>query len=204
MFSKTFFSRLKHANDVTIMTGAGVSADIAYPQTSIDMRNTAGIDRSAFDADASIASTLSAWAPSAKPALGHYSFLDIDKKLSNLHLMTTTADGLHTKAGLENVMELNGTFADPSTLRFKGEAVASGALNRANEVSAVCEVFILVGVELLDDKIESLPYMAKGNGCYMAEISAGETDMTRHCNETLHGDVNDWLVKLSMIINKVF
>lgn len=175
---------------------------INYPQTgNLNFRNTASIER---QAGLSALSELNSWVTTAKPTLGHYALVDMDNKISNLNILTTTADGLHIKAGNENTMELNGNFASADSLRFLNEDVAKPVMDKAIQASAECEVFILCGVELLDPKIESLPFMAKGNGCYMAEISETETEMSQHCNEKLFGDVADWLLKVSMIINKVF
>lgn len=202
MFSKTFFSRLKHASDVTIITGSGMVKTVSYPQTgTLDFRNTASIERQTGQ---SALTELATWVASVKPTLGHYALVDMDKKISNLNILTTTADSLHLKAGNENTMELNGNFSNANSLRFLNEDVEKSVMDKAIQASAECEVFILCGVELLDPKIESLPFMAKGNGCYMAEIAEAETEMSRHCNEKIYGDVADWLLKLSMIINKVF
>lgn len=207
MFSKTFFTRLKHANDVTFLTGSGLLENLNIPTFGgVDMSETHRVAKGDFIGQPA-AEAFGKWVetelPSIKPTLGHYAFVDMAKKLANLHLMTINVEGLHQKAGSMEVIEINGN-AQEGSIRFEGEQPNSYMLDRANEVSAICEVFVLVGVKNMDKVIEVFPYLSKGNGSYVVEIAPEETDFTRHCNEALQGDVSDWLTKISLIINKLF
>lgn len=214
MFSKTFFSRLKAANDVTVMTGPNLGLSNKIPLFNGKNYNIDGFgSKKDYENDANLVKSFHDWKTNefskCNPTLGHYSLIDISKRLSNLHIITTNSDNLHQKAGSPDVIELNGNFVNTEAgkipnIRWEDEAISAAESEKAYDVSAICEVFILIGAGTLKKDESTFPFLAKGNGCYMIEIEAGESEFTSHCNEHLHGDVSQILTNISMIITKVF
>jgi NAD-dependent deacetylase len=222
MFTKTFFSRLKAANDVTVLTGPGVNLKSKIPLfKGQDVTDTGYLpsdllSKSNFLSNTDLAQEWLHWRDTelkkVKPSLAHYALIDIASKLSNLHIITLNNDGLHHKATSENIIELNGNVFNETTenghkipsIRWQGSSLIASAMSKANEVSAICEMFIMIGCGTLKSEESVYPFLAKGNGCFMVEISEKETDMTRHCNEKFIGDIHDFLPKLALIIQKVF
>ncbi|MEJ2052841.1 MAG: Sir2 family NAD-dependent protein deacetylase [Calditrichaceae bacterium] len=68
------------------------------------------------------------------------------------------------------------------------ESVPQKTVAAVNQAAATSEVFISIGVPEPPKIVESLPFVAKGNGAYLLEISSGETELTQHTNEFLKGD----------------
>lgn len=165
----------------------------------------------------------------SRPSLAHYSMVDLDQKLTGLTLLNKSTDGLQTTAGIDSVINLSGSLYEdictdcnsislnnlssscPSceagilkpNVRWFGEGLnAKGKADAASTV-AECEVFIALGVSDLDDDISVFPFMAKGNGSYVVEISEKKSCISSHCNESLRADVNEILPKFAMLINQI-
>ena len=80
-----------------------------------------------------------------------------------------------------------GSVLRPDVVLF-GEELNKKVLAKAQEVSAVCEVFISIGTSSLVEPAASLPYIAKGNGAYLLEINTERTDLSNNCDEVITGD----------------
>jgi NAD-dependent deacetylase len=120
MFSEKLLLRLKHASGITVLTGAGISAESGVPT----FRGKDGLwenhkveelaTMEAFKKDPSQFWKFYNWRRNLlkeiKPNLGHYAFVDFERIYPEFNLITQNVDGLHTAAGNKNVIELHGNI----------------------------------------------------------------------------------------------
>ena len=211
MFSKNFFVRLKHATDITILYGDEIVESLPIPDFKGAAVNKLTFQpeniKSMTDYDANRDDYL-VWRDNIKktlkPSLAHYSLVDVQSLFDSVHFVTTECSGLGKEAGLKNLVELNKNIKNYEHPRWFSETVDEDTYKRASSGAAVCEVFIIAGYTVMDEMASKLPFIAKGNGCYMVEVSSKETEFTRHCNESLREDVNDFLPKLAILMKKVY
>ncbi|GMT42768.1 MAG: NAD-dependent protein deacylase [bacterium] len=111
---------MRSAKRVTVLTGAGVSAESGVPT----FRGEEGLWRNfraeelatpeAFYNDPKLVWEWYGWrrkliAP-LKPNPGHSALVDMEKKYQRFVLITQNVDGLHAKAGSKNILELHGNI----------------------------------------------------------------------------------------------
>lgn len=110
---------LKHAENVTALTGAGVSAESGVPT----FRGSGGMWKNfrpeqlaapeAFKKDPVLVWEWYNWRreliASKKPNSGHYALADMEK-YKRFTLITQNVDGLHHLAGGKNILELHGSI----------------------------------------------------------------------------------------------
>ena len=120
MLSEKFLMRLKHSSGVTVLTGAGISAESGVPTfrgkdglwENHKVEELATID--AFQKDPAQFWKFYNWRRNAlkevKPNLGHYALVDFERIYPEFHLITQNVDSLHTNAGNKNVVELHGNL----------------------------------------------------------------------------------------------
>ena len=168
-----------------------------------------------------------------KPNLGHYALVDIENYFEDFNLITQNTDNLHAVAGSTKFIELHGNITrnrcsgcdavtvvinsdaakipkcskcgaalKPDVVLF-GEELNKKALSRAQEVSAVCEVFISIGTSALVEPAASLPYIAKGNGAYLLEINTERTELSDNCDEVIIAPASKLLPTLVMILDRI-
>jgi NAD-dependent deacetylase len=113
---------LKDAQSVTVLTGAGVSAESGIPtfreaQTGLwaqyDPRELATPE--AFMRNPRLVWEWYAWRRSliekAQPNLAHYALVDIEQGTPTFLLVTQNIDGLHWRAGSRDMIEMHGNIA---------------------------------------------------------------------------------------------
>jgi NAD-dependent deacetylase len=140
---------------------------------------------------------------SVAPNPGHHALVELARRVPRLTLVTQNVDGLHTRAGSRDVIELHGSlsrvvcfeqrhpaleFADteaaprctrcnsllrPDVVWF-GELLPLEALARAQEAARSCEVFLSIGTSNLVEPAASLPWLAARRG---AEVIVVNTTM---------------------------
>jgi len=120
MFSDNLITRLKKAYQVTVLTGAGISAESGMPTfrgadglwnnydvtqlaTPQALKNNTKIFWEFYHWRRSILSGI-------RPNLGHYSLVDLEKYFNEFCLITQNVDNLHRIAGTENLLELHGNI----------------------------------------------------------------------------------------------
>ena len=165
----------------------------------------------------------------SRPSLAHYSMVDLNHKLTGLTILNKSTDGLQSSSGIDTVVNLAGNLFEDicidcnsisldntnstcptcksgvlkPNIRWFGEGLNTEGKAKAASIVAECEVFIALGVSDLDDDISVFPFMAKGNGSYVVELSEKESCISSHCNESIRGDVNEILPKFAMLINQI-
>jgi NAD-dependent deacetylase len=167
-----------------------------------------------------------------EPNLGHYSLVDFEKKFKGFTIITQNIDGLHRKAGTKRLFEFKGNIlmtrclkcnelydssfddraAVPACTKCSGivrpnvimsdEELNKKLLEKAQEMSAGCEVFFAIGTSNLTEPIVALPYLAKGNGAYILEINPQKTSLTSHADEYIFGAIEKILPQLIMTFER--
>ena len=120
MFSDNLINLLRGDPVVTILTGAGISAESGVPT----FRGEDGIwkkfkpeEIASFDAFIRNPELVWAWYSNRqtiikdiKPNRGHYTIAEFEKMYKKFYLITQNVDGLHTKAGSREPIELHGNI----------------------------------------------------------------------------------------------
>jgi NAD-dependent deacetylase len=230
-------ARLCEAGTVAVLTGSGISAESGVPtfrdaQTGLwaryDPMQLATAE--AFGRDPGLVWEWYAWrrelVEKAMPNPGHEALADLERSVTSFSLVTQNVDGLHRRAGSQNVVELHGniwrskcsregvviepraddTEVPPSCplcgapLRpdvvWFGEALPADELGEAFEAAHSCDFFLSVGTSGLVQPAASLPFEALQAGAVVVEVNPDETPLTRHVQYTLRGSAGKVLPAL--------
>ena len=120
MFSSRLISKLKEAESVTVLTGAGISAESGVPT----FRGDDGIwkkfkpeELANFDAFMRNPELVWEWykhrkqiIASIEPNPGHYALAEMEKLYRHFAVVTQNIDNLHRRAGSKTVYELHGNI----------------------------------------------------------------------------------------------
>jgi NAD-dependent deacetylase len=120
LFPKEFLAKLKTASSVTVLTGAGISAESGVPT----FRGEDGLwkkfrPEELATVDAFLRNPELVWEwyqhrreilSKALPNPGHVALRDLEKRFEDFTLITQNIDGLHQRAGSHRVVELHGNI----------------------------------------------------------------------------------------------
>ena len=228
---------LQQANHVAILTGAGTSAESGVPtfreaQTGLWAQYNPEelATPQAFQRNPQLVWEWYEWrrglVAKAEPNPGHHALAALAQHVPQLTLITQNVDGLHQRAGSENVIELHGNimrtkcFDDgrivttwPETkdvpphcphcgslLRpdvvWFGEGLPYDALATAVNAAQTCDIFFSIGTSSLVQPAASLPDYAIRNGRVTIEINPQPTPITRQMNFVLAGPSGEVLPAL--------
>jgi NAD-dependent deacetylase len=222
------------AKHVVVLTGSGISAESGVPTfreaqiglwDRYDPHELATPE--AFATEPRLVWEWYEWrrnlVAEAEPNPGHRALAELERRIPDFTLITQNVDGLHTRAGSRNVVELHGNIlrskcslegevAEPEEqddsvpprcprcgahLRpdvvWFGEMLSPGALEDASEASRECALFFSIGTSSLVYPAAALPYEALENGAALAEINPNETPLTRHASFALKGGAGEVL-----------
>ncbi len=120
-FPKELIELLQTAVSVTVLTGAGISAESGVPtfrdaQTGLwakyDPQELAS--PYAFQQNPKLVWEWYQWRreliAAARPHAGHYALVELEKEVPDFTLITQNVDGLHEQAGSKNIIELHGNI----------------------------------------------------------------------------------------------
>ena len=121
MFTKQLIQRLLKGYSITVLTGAGISAESGVPT----FRGKEGLWKNHDPQQLATPEALRdnpelfwefyRWRrqllKDVKPHMGHYALVDLEHRFEDFHLITQNVDNLHQLAGSENVTELHGNIA---------------------------------------------------------------------------------------------
>ena len=149
----------------------------------------------------------------ARPNPGHAGLVDLERLGILKTIITQNVDGLHQMAGNSDVIEFHGNFAWQSCLDcnqnvktsqvdltqmpprcscggilrpdcvFFGEMIPHEALIRSQQVSATCEVMLVVGTSATVQPAATMPFIAKDNGAMIIEINPEPTPLTSRISD---------------------
>ncbi|MCB0177546.1 MAG: NAD-dependent deacylase [Anaerolineae bacterium] len=219
---------LRSAGHVAVLTGAGVSAESNIPtfrdaQTGLWAKYSPEelATPQAFRRNPQLVWDWYAWrrelVSRADPNPGHFALVELAGLVPKLTLITQNVDGLHQRAGSDDVIELHGSITRivcssdrrvaetwseagetpprcpdcDSYLRpdvvWFGEALPTQALHRAFQAAETCDLFLSVGTSALVHPAASLPFTALERRTPTIEINPDETPLTPHATFVLPG-----------------
>ncbi|MCB0174821.1 MAG: NAD-dependent deacylase [Anaerolineae bacterium] len=219
---------LRSAGHVAVLTGAGVSAESNIPtfrdaQTGLWAKYSPEelATPQAFRRNPQLVWDWYAWrrelVSRADPNPGHFALVELAGLVPKLTLITQNVDGLHQRAGSDDVIELHGSITRivcssdrrvaetwseagetpprcpdcDSYLRpdvvWFGEALPNQALHRAFQAAETCDLFLSVGTSALVHPAASLPFTALERRTPTIEINPDETPLTPHATFVLPG-----------------
>ncbi|VTR67608.1 NAD-dependent protein deacylase 2 [Desulfosarcina cetonica] len=145
----------------------------------------------------------------AHPNAAHTGLADLEQLGILQTVITQNVDGLHQRAGNRDVIEFHGSFArmhcqscdwaietaqvDLSEIPprcgcggflrpdciFFGELIPHEALFRSQQVSAACDVMLVIGTSATVQPAASMPFIARDNGAVVIEINPEPTSLTQ-------------------------
>ena len=145
-FSPEIVESLKSSQRVTVLTGAGISAESGVPtfreaQSGLWSRfdPTELATPEAFKQDPKLVWEWYTWrrqlVSQAKPNPGHYALVEMEDFYPDFTLITQNVDGLHRLAGSRSIIELHG---DISRTRCSQENVQISEQTESNEFPPRC------------------------------------------------------------------
>ncbi len=234
---ESLVTTLRNARNIAVLTGSGISAESGVPtfrdaQTGLwaryDPMELATPE--AFERDPRLVWEWYAWrrelVGKAAPNSGHEALAELESRVLDFVLLTQNVDGLHRRAGSQNVTELHGnimrskcsvegvlvepreddTGVPPSCpgcgalLRpdvvWFGEALPAGALEEAFDAARDCDVFFSIGTSGLVQPAASLAFEAQRHGAVVIEVNPSETPLTRNAEYALRGRAGEVLSAL--------
>lgn len=235
---ENLITALHNAQSVAGLTGSGVSAESGVPtfreaQTGLWARfdPVELATPEAFARDPRLVWEWYAWRRKhidrAAPNRGHEALAELERSLSSFALITQNVDGLHLKAGSQNVVELHGNIGRSKCSRegvivepwkgdagvpplcprcgaflrpdvvWFGEALPVDALAEAFEAARGCDLFLCVGTSGLVQPAASLPFEALRNGAVVVEVNPHETPLTQYASYVLRGRAGEMLPALA-------
>jgi len=145
---------------------------------------------------------------------------------ANFLLITQNVDGLHSRTGIKNMVEIHGNLwrvrcpregktsmlmdvplksIPPkcdcgAVLRpdvvWFGESIPSHALELSFSVLEQCDTLIVVGTSGVVYPVASFPQTVKGNGGYVVEVNVEPTPISAIADASLYGNSGDILPML--------
>lgn len=223
------------ARSITVLTGAGVSADsgiATYRDADGLWNNYRAEDFSSVKAFQDDPAKVWGWyherrriMGAAKPNPAHTALADLEKKTDQFMLLTQNIDGLHQRAGTDNIVELHGSawklrcvnclgewedkkeltgipycdsckmMARPSVIWF-GESLVPSVWERAVRAT-YCDLFIVTGTSALVNPVAELPYMAQRNRARVIEVNKEKTPLSGSVDISLIGNAGEILPELA-------
>lgn len=234
---------LQEAQHVTVLTGAGISAESGVPtfreaQTGLWAQYNPQelATPQAFRRNPKLVWEWYTWrrelVSQATPNPGHLALAQMATILPKLTLITQNVDGLHQRAGSQNVIALhgnimetrcfaNGHFVDAwpesdtapprcptcnDLLRpnvvWFGERLPAEALQAAIQAAQTCDLFLSIGTSALVHPAASLPLLAIENGATTVEINPQLTPLTDLMDFVLSGPAGELLPHLLASLNE--
>jgi NAD-dependent deacetylase len=135
-----------------------------------------------------------------QPNKAHFALAELEEMGIVHHVITQNIDGLHKKAGSQNVTEIHGSLREtyclqcgqefiaphvpdgmppycecggvlkPNTVLF-GEQLPEGALETAYHESATCKLMLVIGTSAVVQPAASLPVLAQQKGAKIVEVN---------------------------------
>lgn len=228
--------KLEVARSVFVLTGAGVSAESGIPT----FRGLGGLWREfrpeqlataeAFEHNPKLVWEWYMWrrdlVAKALPNPGHHALKAFESRFDSFTLVTQNVDGLHSRAGSRDVIEIHGNImesrchdcGDPAgdvaldedgqlpgcdcgglvrpAVVWFGELIPTEALKRAWAAAKRADIFFSVGTSSAVQPAAGLADMAKEAGAYLVEVNTERTEMSGKFDELLRGPSGEVLPRL--------
>lgn len=236
-FSPAMVTALQQATHVAVLTGAGISAESGIPtfreaQTGLYAKYNPQelASPEGFRKDPKLVWEWYTWRRSiisaAEPNPGHLALVAMEQRIPNFTLITQNVDGLHRRAGSQNVLELHGNLMNSRCSRentlvtgwqtgetvppqcpncgaflrpdvvWFGEKLPELALQSATLAATACQVFLSIGTSAIVEPAASLPFLALHHGADVIELNPQPTPLSRQVAFTLRGPAGKILPEL--------
>jgi NAD-dependent deacetylase len=210
---------LRNAQHIAVLTGAGVSAESGVPTfrdaltglwSSFNPQELA--TREAFQRNPKMVWEWYAYrrtlTSSAAPNPGHYALAELEKRAPKFTLITQNIDGLHARAGSQNIIELHGNIHRTKCFKedtpapnwlddgqvpprcprcnsylrpdvvWFGEMLPPLALDESFRAAESSDVFLAIGTSGVVEPAASLPFVALRAGAFVVEINPESTPLS--------------------------
>ena len=233
--------RLQKAKKIVFVTGAGISQESGIPTFRGDdglWRMYDPMQLATIDAFHQNPKLVWEWYEerrknilAAKPNAGHVAISEL-AKYKEVWVLTQNIDGLHQRAGSQNVLELHGSiitikctvcdFKDKITSDFSempplckcgnilrpdvvwfGEPLPQDVWDDAMMYSNLCDVMVVAGTSLSVSPANLLPIFAKQNSALMIEVNPEETPMSPSMDLSIRSTSATALPELFSIVQKL-
>jgi NAD-dependent deacetylase len=232
---KQLIDALAAARHVCVLTGAGISAESGVP-TFRDAQSGLWekydpLDLATPEAFLSDPELIWRWyrwrrelVAAAEPNPGHIALANLTNCVPKLTLVTQNVDGLHQRAGSDEVIEFHGNlFADlcfvegcavevdpassvpvcpacgsdvrPGVVWF-GESIPEHALNVSLAAATDCDVFLSIGTSSLVYPAAGLAEIAKKSGAVVVEVNPNPTGLSAGFDYVIAGNAGDVLPQI--------
>ncbi|MCS7025740.1 MAG: NAD-dependent deacylase [Bryobacteraceae bacterium] len=228
---------LSQANHVAVLTGAGISAESGIPTfRGPDSRWRGCLPEQLASPEAFKHNPRLVWEwydwrrgliAGSAPNPGHYALAALEAQLSDFTLITQNVDGLHARAGSQQILCLHGdiwTLActacgwsgrnespqirplPPSCtcgaiLRpgvvWFGESLPSDVWSQALQAAQRAEVFLVVGTSAVVMPAASLASLAQQHGAKVIEVNNQATRLSSQVDVVLRGSASEILPRLA-------
>lgn len=239
---KEIAERFASAKRIAVLTGAGISAESGVETfrgedgtwSKVNVEDVA--TPQAFERD-----PVRVWEwydfrrnklKSIEPNLAHYALATMEKHFPHFALVTQNIDGLHARAGSNNIIELHGNIwevrdtltdeisvLDQSPLKdlpphndkghmlrpnvvWFGEMLPPGAMETAAKEAENCDVFLVVGTSAVVQPAASLPIIAKRSGALVLEFTLQWTEISDFVDHTFLGKAGETLPPFLGLISR--
>jgi len=218
---------LRKTKYLLIITGAGISAESGIPT----FRGTDGLWQNyraeelatpwAFERDPETVWKWYDWRrgiiSKAEPNPGHIAIKNMENMFPNFFLITQNVDGLHTRTGVRNMIEIHGNLwrvrcaAEEKTMMLMdvplttipprcdcgtilrpdvvwfGESIPTAWLEKSFQVMELCDTLIVAGTSGVVYPVASFPQTVKSNGGFVIEINMDSTPISAVADISLYG-----------------
>ena len=232
--------KLQQAKKIVFVTGAGISQESGIPTFRGDdglWRTYDPMQLATINAFNQNPKLVWEWYEdrrknilAAKPNAGHVAISELAKH-KEVWVLTQNIDGLHQRAGSQNVLELHGSiitikctvcnFKDKITSDFSempplckcgnilrpdvvwfGEPLPQDVWGNAMTHSSLCDVMVVAGTSLSVSPANLLPIYAKQNGALIIEVNPEETLMSASMDLSIRSTSATALPELVSIVKK--
>ena len=232
--------KLQQAKKIVFVTGAGISQESGIPTFRGDdglWRTYDPMQLATINAFNQNPKLVWEWYEdrrknilAAKPNAGHVAISELAKH-KEVWVLTQNIDGLHQRAGSQNVLELHGSiitikctvcnFKDKITSDFSempplckcgnilrpdvvwfGEPLPQDVWADAMTHSSLCDVMVVAGTSLSVSPANLLPIYAKQNGALMIEVNPEETLMSANMDLSIRSTSAKTLPEFVSIVKK--
>lgn len=225
--------RLAQAKSLLVITGAGISAESGIPTfrgadglwKNYRAEELATLD--AFERDPETVWQWYDWRRSiigkAEPNPGHLAIKELEDMFESFLLITQNVDGLHSRSGVKNIVEIHGNLWRVRCTRegkvsmlmdiplksippkcdcgavlrpdvvWFGESIPSYALDLSFNILEQCDTLIVVGTSGVVYPVASFPQTVKDNGGYVVEVNVEPTPISAIADASLYGNSGDIL-----------
>lgn len=228
---------LRSSRHVCVLTGSGISAESGVPtfreaQTGLweqfDPHELATPE--AFQSDPELIWKWYRWRreliAKVEPNAGHKALVDLAGQVNEFTLVTQNVDGLHQRAGSQNVIEFHGNLFEDrcfvegcvvtddydasatvptcpgcgSNLRpgvvWFGEAIPQNALQDSMTAASSCDLFLSIGTSSLVWPAAGLADTARAAGATIVEVNPDTTPLSNATDFQLNGNAGTILPEL--------